>query len=89
MNRLLILILLLCGTASLLGCGLTPKTEQAIKDNIAANAGHVRDVRLSPAARRIALANHDLGYAILFNEGSIAEIPSDVRTRSEARKGAK
>jgi len=81
------LLSLLTTIALLTGCGLTPETEQVIKANIAANAGHVRDQGLPASARKIALVNHDTGYAILFNEGSISEIPSDVRARRDARAG--
>ena len=84
--RSLLAVIILCGTASLIGCGLSPESESAIKESIAANAGHVRDDKLPEEARLIALDSHDLGYAILFNVGSISEIPSDVRARSEARK---
>lgn len=72
-----------------IGCGLSPESESAIKDAIAINAGHVRDTTLPESARMVALDNHDLLISVLYNEGSIAEIPSDVRARKDARDASK
>lgn len=82
MTRAALILLILL----VVGCGLSAKTESKIKEAIAINAGHVKDESLPQAARLVALDNHDLLWSVLYNEGSISEMPSGVRTRDEARK---
>jgi len=86
-SRIIIAIVLLCVTA-LVGCGLSPETEKVVKDSIAINASYSRDEALPQQARFIALDNHDLLWAILYNEGSVSEVPSDVQARKDARAAA-
>lgn len=82
MKRLLIGIIFVLVLA---GCTISPDTEAAIRDAIAANAGHMKDEGLPAPAREIATDNHDLLWDILYREGCVDELPADVRARKDAR----
>jgi hypothetical protein len=79
--------LIVAMTIALAGCALSPDTESAIRDTIAANAGHMGDESLPKPAREIATVNHDLLWDVLFREGAEDELPADVRERKAARAG--
>lgn len=66
-------------------CGLNGQAEQAARDGIAVNAGHMRDMSLPEEAREVATDNHDYLWDILYYEGCEEKLPDDVRARKNAR----
>lgn len=83
MHRFIFVVIL----ALLSGCCVGGDTRKLIEDNIAINAGHMRDDGLPKQAREIATANHDALWAILYREGCVDDVPAEVRERKQAREG--
>jgi len=76
----LVLVLVLAGCY-----GLPPATENAVRDVIAADAGHMADESLPQSTREVAQDNHDALWQVLYGAGTIDELPADVRARMDAR----
>lgn len=86
MTRFIAFILLL----TLAGCcSLNGKAEQALRDGIAIDLGHMKDEGLPQPAREIARDNYDFLWGVLYYSGCEEKLPADVRARKDARDAAR
>ena len=67
-------------------CSGHPVVEEAMKDAISVNKGHMADKSLPPEAALVAQDNYDLIWKLLYGLCG-TPLPADVAKRMEERKG--